>query len=88
MSRLGGDGAHLGALERVDEGALADIGVPDDPDSNTLCGRFVGFEQAEERGSGRRGEVGALMRGGGLEGEGRGRVPKITEPRLSVVSGD
>ena len=61
---------HLGALEGVDQTALANIRKAHDADGDALRrARFVRLEEAEQRRCGARGEVRALMRARGAEGE-------------------
>ncbi len=66
-----GDGTHLGALERVDEAALADVWVLDGADGDALRRGLVRFRETKVRGCGG-GEIGALVRRG-LEWKGRRR---------------
>ena len=49
MPRLSRNGAHLRALKRVDQAALANIRVPDDADGHTtqLRASPVAFQQIE-----------------------------------------
>ena len=55
-------------------------------DADAHMGAIDGW--VEERRGGGGGEVGALVRPGGLEGERGGSVAKVTEPFLGVVAGN
>jgi hypothetical protein len=61
---------HLGAFEGVDQTALAHNREADDADGDALHrALFVRVEEVEKRRCGSRGEVRALMRERGAEGE-------------------
>jgi hypothetical protein len=78
---------HLGALEGVDKTAPADIREADDADGDALCRAwFVRLEEAEQRRCGARGEVRALMRACGAEGERWGCVAEVFEPCLGILA--
>ena len=71
---------HLGAFVGVDQTALANIREADDGGGDALrCARFVRVEVEQRRG-GSRGEVHALMRACGAEGECWVCVVEVFEP--------
>ena len=78
---------HLGTFEGVDQTALADIRGANDTDGDALrCARFVHLEEAEQRRCCSRCKVCVLMRACGAEGECRGCVVEVFEPRLGILA--
>lgn len=77
----------LGALERVDQTALADIREPYDANGHALRrARLVSLEKAHKRRCGTRGEVRALVRACRAEGQRRCRMAEMLQPRLSILA--
>ena len=67
--------------------ALADIREADDANGDALRrARVVRLEEAEQRRCGARGEVRALMRARGAEGERWGCVAEVFEPCLGILA--
>jgi len=76
---------HLLCPQRVDDGALAHVGVPDEPHADGL---LVG---PQPRQLAQQGEQGALAKGvgdGGMEGEGGELAREGVEPALGHPGGD
>ena len=79
---------HPGALEGVDQTALTDIREADDANGDALHrARLVSLEEAEQHRCGARGEVRALMRARGAEGERWGCVAEVFEPAWAFSRG-
>jgi hypothetical protein len=77
---------HLGTFEGVDQTALADIREADGADGDALrCVWFVHVEEAEQRRCCSRGKICVLMQACGAEGECRGCVAEVFEPRLGIL---
>jgi hypothetical protein len=77
--------AHLGALEGVDQTALADVREANDADSDAL-GRawFVCLDEAKQGGCRSRGKIRPLMRARGAKRERWCCVAEVFEPSLGV----
>jgi hypothetical protein len=78
---------YLGALEGVDQAALANIREADDADSDTLRRARFACLEAEQRRRGSIIEVHAVMRACGAEGECWGCVAEVFEPCLGILAG-
>jgi len=78
---------HLGALEGVDQTALADVREANHADGDALgCARFVCLEEAKQGGCRARSEIRPLMRARGSKRERRRCVAEVFEPRLGIFA--
>ena len=78
---------HLGALEGIDQAALADVREANDADCEALGrARFVCLEEAKQGGCRSRGEIRPLMRARGAKRERWRCVAEVFEPSLGIIA--
>jgi len=78
---------YLGALEGVDQTALADVRKADHADGDALGrARFVCLEEAKQGGCRAGGEIRPLMRARGAKRERWRCVAEVFEPSLGILA--